>query len=744
MPKALIAIKDWILNFFGFKKNSTYVKKYLNDANVRSCIYMSFVIIVLELWMFFRSYNKYIIPALKNGANWFDTVFSYTSLFCLFMLAGFAMLFFSIFYVIERKRGGRDSKKTLIPAIFAGILIIYTLFIFKEINSFKSWDTTYYKVSNLGVIFLYSFAFLLGVSIILHSLIKFRSGKNIDVFSIIIIIFFACMCLSFGIKVGYSDFFSKFNTGTGLPKPAGIDEDGNSIYEIKSIICFLTMIIYVACLLIWKPYLSIIVLTVIFTGFSMLLGGDSANRVFSDGERVNYITFLISITMITISIYQQRIREARNSEHLEYMAIYDTLTEIHNYRYYVDSVEKFLKDSEDYQSYYYVFINIQNFKTYNDQMGFSQGTEFLRRFAKKIEELFNEYPCAREADDHFVAFIHKDLFENKIKELNKFLENDLHGIYLNLKAGVVSPRTQVEDINTSIDRARYAAGTIKNKYGVIYAIYDDKMHDSYKKKQYVINHLDEAIENGYIKAYYQPVVWSKDKKLCGCEALARWIDPKYGFLSPADFIPTLEEVRLIHKLDKAIYEIVCKDLRRLMDEGKPVVPISINFSRLDFELMDAVTEFEKIIEFYSIPKEYVHVEITESALTENQSLLQKSIERLHADGYAIWLDDFGSGYSSLNVLKDFKFDVLKIDMKFLTNFDQKPESKIILDAIVKLAEKIGMLTLTEGVETNLQAEFLSEIGCGRLQGYLFGKPIPIADLIQAISEEKYVVSEKII
>ena len=131
-----------------------------------------------------------------------------------------------------------------------------------------------------------------------------------------------------------------------------------------------------------------------------------------------------------------------------------------------------------------------------------------------------------------------------------------------------------------------------------------------------INHLDEAIENGYIKPYYQPVVWSKDKKLCGCEALVRWIDPKYGFLFPSEYIPVLEEVRLIHKLDAVIIESVCRDLRNFMDEGKLVVPVSINFSRLDFELMDAVTVFESLIYKYNIPKDYVHVEITESALTD--------------------------------------------------------------------------------------------------------------------------------
>ena len=747
MTRVLYVIKDWILDLLGFKKHDPYVKKHLNDANVRSCIYMSFVIIVIEIWMIVRSTNKYVIPSVKAGTNFFDAFFSNTSLFWLFMLTGAAMMIYSIYYFVEKSllnKQKRDINHTVIAAIvIASLLVLYTLFIFKEINNFKNWNSTYYIVSNLGVILCYIFAFLMGTTILVNTIYKLRTGINSAAVSVVVIIFFAAMCLTFGVKVGYTDFFSRFNQGNGLPKPT-TNASGDKVYEIKSIICFFTMIIYVGCLLIWRPYISIIMLTSIFTGYYFLLDGDPQNRIFSDGEKVNYLTFLISLSMITVSIYQQRIREAKKSENLEHIAKYDTLTEIHSYSYYVTEISKLLPQLEKLDDYSYLFINIQNFKTYNDQMGFSNGTFFLQRFAKKIEELFNDYPSAREADDHFVAFAKNDTIEEKIKLLNDFLIEDADGLYLNLKVGAVRPIYAAEDINTSIDRARYAAGTIINNYGKILAIYDDELHNSYKKKQYIINHIDEAIEKGYIKAYYQPVVWSKNKTLCGCEALARWIDPKYGFLSPGDFIPTLEEVRLIHKLDRAIFEIVCKDLRKLIDEGKPYVPVSLNFSRLDFELMDAVSEFEKIIEKYSIPKEYVHVEITESALTENQAELQKSIDKLHDDGYAIWLDDFGSGYSSLNVLKDFKFDVLKIDMKFLTNFEQKPETKIILDAIVKLAEKIGMLTLTEGVETNLQADFLSEIGCGRLQGYLFGKPIPLEELEESIKKKKYIVSDEII
>ena len=183
-------------------------------------------------------------------------------------------------------------------------------------------------------------------------------------------------------------------------------------------------------------------------------------------------------------------------------------------------------------------------------------------------------------------------------------------------------------------------------------------------------------------------------------------------------------------------------MRKAQDEGRPVVPVSLNFSRLDFELMDAVGELENVVTKYGISKDLIHVEVTESALTDNFSKLNESMNRIKELGYSLWLDDFGSGYSSLNVLKDYQFDVIKIDMRFLSNFENSEKSRILIDCIVHMANRINMLTLTEGVETTLQAEFLDKIGCSRLQGYLFGKPIPKDELFRRIESGELTVSEK--
>ena len=256
--------------------------------------------------------------------------------------------------------------------------------------------------------------------------------------------------------------------------------------------------------------------------------------------------------------------------------------------------------------------------------------------------------------------------------------------------------------------------------------------------------MDKAAEIGWLQPYYQPVVYSESGELCGAEALVRWIDPEYGFLSPGMFVPTLESVKLIHKVDAYLVERVCADIRKTMDAGLPAVPVSINFSRHDFECMDAIGHLEEMVKKYNIPKEMLHVEITESAMMDNVSVLLDASRKLKAAGYALWLDDFGSGYSSLNVLKDFEFDVMKIDMVFLKNFEKSEKAKPLIESIVQMANKMGMRTLTEGVETDAQKDFLKSVHCERLQGYLFGKPISYDEFLTKIKSKEFKVSKKLI
>ena len=247
----------------------------------------------------------------------------------------------------------------------------------------------------------------------------------------------------------------------------------------------------------------------------------------------------------------------------------------------------------------------------------------------------------------------------------------------------------------------------------------DEMH------RYVIDHLDEAIEKGWVVPYFQPVVRTMTGKLCGLEALARWEDPTYGLLAPYLFIGALEDARLIHKLDSCIVRQVCRRYRDCVNRGQEVVPVSFNLSRLDFDLCDIVSVVESAVREYEVPRNMINIEITETVFGADPAFMVTMVDKFHIAGYQVWMDDFGSGYSTLNVLKDFDFDELKIDMEFLNRFGEK--SKTILASVVDMAKKLGIQTLAEGVETKEQSDYLRSIGCEKMQGYFYGKPTPYED-----------------
>ena len=720
-------IGSFILDFFGFKKNSKYVMKYLNDANIKSSIYMAAIIIILEIWMIIRQLNKYIIPMwdsyeAKGFSSRGDLIFSYTSLYYLFIMAAVAMLVFAIIY-LNKFRG----KKSFIINIIVGSLCI--LWIFLLIPE----DIVGTNINKITTIMLYSSMPVFGISIIGNAIFFKLKGKNNTILSIVLILCFALVCLLFGIKVGYSDFA---NIGD-------VSNPSFNVEKLKMITCFFTMVIFVGCLLIWKPYISILLLTGIFVLFNYFL--DSyPDRIFLDADKINYYTFLVALIIVAVTIYHQRVGEARKDELLIYEANYDHLTAINNVKHMIDTISYNHEENPMANvNKIFLFINMVNFRTINAQQGFDAGDQFIIKLANLIKETFKGDLVSRQGDDHYVVFTDDETFMPKLEILNTKIAEMAGNLYILLKVGGYRPKYR-ENSNRAIDKARYACSDIKHKYGVIYKEYDDQMDEAFNKRQYIISHIDEAIEKEWLVAYYQPVVWSKDHKLCGAEALARWIDPVYGFLSPADFISVLEEARLIHKLDKAMIEYVCKYMRRAIDEGRPVVPISINFSRLDFELMDVIEILGSIINKYNIDKKYIHVEITESALSDDVDYLHKTIVTLKNEGYTVWLDDFGSGYSSLNVLKDFVFDVIKIDMKFLSNFEQNSKTKDIIDCIIQLANRLGMKTLTEGVETEEQSKFLEEVGCGRLQGYLYGKPFKLEDFENKIKNGEIIISKKLL
>ena len=728
MKKAL----HFISHTLGFERLSKYERDYLHDANIRSSIYMGVIVMLLEIWMLVRQTVSKIIPKYLAGGDLLALLIKYTTKYWLFLLVGFGIMLFCSFQKDKKLSKGRFWALTIVGSA----CVLYTSVLSLESFTKESESVTPVMagIMNAMLISIYVLLFVIGASIVVYALFKYLKHKTIVPLEHVAIIGFTLVCLAFGVFVSYSDFWGA-----------------------KEIICFLTMVIYVGCLLIYRPYITILILGASFLGFYEVLltyqNGMSfqAQEVVINGEllkitsgdTVNYITFFISLTTICFAIYHGRLNEAKKTKALEKSAKEDALTGMNNYSYFPALAKEYIQGvTENFGENVFLFLDVHNFKAFNDQRGFEAGDKFLVAIGKYISDIFSDSLCARQADDHFVVLTKTEGLQERLDRLNRLVHDYDEEILLGINCGAYHLTGENEDPRMAIDRARYAAHLIKNRFQTVYAEYDKTMSEEYHKRLYVVNSIDSAVSNGWIVPFYQPVVWSDTKELCGCEALARWMDPVYGQLFPNEFIPVLEEYRLIHKLDKAIFESVCRDLRAAMDAGKPVVPVSLNFSRLDFELMDAPQELEDLVTRYRIPKELIHVEVTESALTDNFSRLNAAMNRIKELGYSLWLDDFGSGYSSLNVLKDYQFDVVKIDMRFLSNLENSEKSKTLIDCIVKMANRINMLTLTEGVETEMQAEFLNQIGCNRLQGYLFGKPIPKDALYTRIDSGELIVAKK--
>ena len=280
------------------------------------------------------------------------------------------------------------------------------------------------------------------------------------------------------------------------------------------------------------------------------------------------------------------------------------------------------------------------------------------------------------------------------------------------------------------DRAKIACDTLKSAYSSEFSYYDDTMKDAEDRQQFIIANLDKAIEEGWIKVYYQPIVRAVNGRVCDEEALARWIDPVKGFLSPGEFIPFLEEHRLIYKLDLYILECVLRKIHLLQDAGFHIVPQSINLSRSDFDTCDIVEEIRRRVDESGISRKMITIEITESIVGKDFEFMKAQINRFRELGFAVWMDDFGSGYSSLDVLQSLTFDLIKFDMRFLQNLHEGEKGKIILTELMKMATSLGLDTICEGVETQEQMQFLLETGCSKLQGYYFDKPIPVEKIIE--------------
>ncbi|MCR4610184.1 MAG: EAL domain-containing protein [Eubacterium sp.] len=396
----------------------------------------------------------------------------------------------------------------------------------------------------------------------------------------------------------------------------------------------------------------------------------------------------------------------------------------------------------DTNEYVIIYLNLINFKYLNLSRGIAEGDKCLKNVSEILRECFADSIISRLADDHFAIFTRYNGVMLSVERASKRINEAYAGKYNIVgKFGIYRfiPNKYL-DVESALSLAKFACDYIKNDAKTDIVEYSESIAERMNTSEYVLRKLDEAIDNDWIKVYFQPVVRTLTEKLCGMESLVRWDDPNLGFLQPDRFIGILEKDRRIHKLDAYVVEKVCRILHERIEAKKPIVPVSINFSRLDFIMCDMLEVVEAAVLKYDIPRDYIHIEITESMIASDEELMRNVIERFRRAGYQIWMDDFGSGYSSLNLLKDYQFDMLKLDMRFLTPFTEK--AKDIMRATVTMAKNIGIGTLAEGVETKEHLDFLDEIGCGKIQGYYYGKPEEINRMFESLQEKGIGIEER--
>nr|MCR5842679.1 EAL domain-containing protein [Oscillospiraceae bacterium] len=381
-----------------------------------------------------------------------------------------------------------------------------------------------------------------------------------------------------------------------------------------------------------------------------------------------------------------------------------------------------------------LFLDLCGMKYYNTKYGFQMGDKLLISFAKLLSDTFSNENCSRISADHFAVYAGQERIESTLQQFFLKVREINGGQSVPVHVGIYVSGTEPITVGGAFDRAKMACDSLKNRFESCFCYYRKELISNKAHRQYILSNLDRAIEEKWIQVYYQGIVRAVTGKVSDEEALARWIDPERGKLSPSEFIPYLEDAGLIYKLDLYVLEQVLEKINLLKEKGLHVIPHSINLSRSDFDACDIVEEIRKRVDAAGVDRDRISVEITESTVGSSPDFIKGQVERFRALGFPVWMDDFGSGYSSFDVLQSIPFDLLKFDMSFMRKLDEGENGKIILTDLMRMATKLGLDTICEGVETDEQVRFLQEIGCAKLQGYYFSTPVPLSRVLQIVDE----------
>lgn len=421
-----------------------------------------------------------------------------------------------------------------------------------------------------------------------------------------------------------------------------------------------------------------------------------------------------------------RTEETEKYREEHFRATHDLLTGIYNEQYFEERVTETLRTAG--KPYVMITSDIKDFKLINDILGTQRGDEILKMHAYFFRERAKEDDLyCRLNEDQFAFCMPKERFTEELfldvmdRLVDTFANEYFH---LQIYMGVYEITDVTEPVFVMVDKCNLAINTIKGDYARRVAYFDDALLQKKLEKNLIINEFEQALELGQIRIYLQAQT-RRDGSLLGAEALARWIHPIKGLIAPDEFIPVLESAGLVHKLDLYVWDLAARQLAIWRDQGRDDLYLSVNISVQDQYYLDVYDVFTRLIEKYNLDPHKLKLEITETLFVTEMENHRYMLERLQAYGFEIEIDDFGSGYSSLNILKDIKADVIKIDMEFLQETVNVDRSWSILSALIRLIGQLHMDVITEGVETEEQVEALAQMGCQHFQGYYFCRPMPV-------------------
>lgn len=450
------------------------------------------------------------------------------------------------------------------------------------------------------------------------------------------------------------------------------------------------------------------------------------------------VILLIILIVVSTLLHARRIKiklTRKEAEAYKKISERDILTGVYNRQmFYVRARE--LLDQHQETLYQFIYLNIENFKLVNDLFGTEEGDRILVRIAAWAKEYAhsNSGVAGRLDSDHFILCVpsRAEQGELVVNLLSTELKKDPIDMDITVNCGVYEAVNRTKKIQLMCDRAHLAANDSKGNVMRPVTYYSSAHRERLMQKQVVLNEMRSALADHQFQIYLQPQISMESGSLIGAEALVRWIHPERGIIPPAQFVPIFEQNGFIASLDLYVFEEVCKLQKRWREEGRKAVPVSVNLSRVNFYSRTLREQLLRLLDKYEVEPDLVELELTESAYADDDHEIYSRLRQLQSDGFRILMDDFGSGYSALNMLKDAPVDVLKLDLRFLYKSDPYHRSWQILKSILSMTEALNIPVIAEGVETAEQIEVLSKTSCYAAQGFYYSRPVEVASF-----EEKY-------